>query len=199
MTQALVPSCYFPPISYFKLLNEFDEVSIEVFENYKKQSYRNRCEILGANGVLSLIIPIRHTGVRVIKDIKISYAEDWQSLHIKSMKSAYQRSPYFEYYEDKFLKLFEKKPEFLVDWNFETLELCKDLLQWDFQYSKTSEYQEDFVGKDYRDDFSPKKPMEVSLPKYHQVFDDRFEFQPNLSIFDLICNLGPEALSYLKN
>ncbi len=199
MTKALLPSCYFPPISYFKTFIDFEQVEIEIFENYIKQTYRNRCEILSANGVLDLVIPIQHTGERIMKDLTISYAEDWQTLHIKSMKSAYQRSPYFEYYEDKFMSLFQKKTKYLIDWNFETLALCQDLLQWDFEYRKSSKYEKNFEGKDFRQDFSPKKPQPLSLQKYNQVFDDRFEFQSNLSIFDLLCNLGPEAQSYLKN
>ncbi len=198
MFTIILPSCYFPPISYFLAISRAEQLYIESHENYIKQTYRNRCDILGANGILSLIIPIQHTGKRVMKDIEIAYDYNWQNQHLKSLKSAYQRSPYFEYYEEDILKIYEDSPKFLLDWNLTSLEICKKILKWDFEYFATSSYQVYEQGEDLRALFSPKKPLNTELSTYHQVFEDRFEFQKNLSILDLICNLGPESYTYLN-
>ena len=103
----LLPIFYLPPIYWFsKFLNE-DQISLEQWENFPKQTYRNRTNIYGANGKLSLVIPIKHTGKRQMKDIEISYAENWQKIHWKSIKTAYQSSPYFEFYEDKLGEIYK--------------------------------------------------------------------------------------------
>lgn len=108
----LLPVFYLPPISWFsEFLKEENEVVLEQFENFPKQTYRNRTNVYGANGKLSLIIPIHHTGERCFKNLEISYVEDWQKLHWKSIKNAYQSSPYFEFYEDKLEKIFSEKPK----------------------------------------------------------------------------------------
>ncbi len=176
-----------------------DSICIDIYENRVKQSYRNRCEILGANGPLNLIIPIKHEGHRTMKDIKICYDNSWQKIHWKSLQSAYQRSPYFEYYEHKIAPLFEKQPPFLINWNASLLSFCMEVLQRDYPIvSSTSYIPPESSMDDYRDDFSPKKAKQNVYTPYSQVFEDRFSFQENLSIFDLICNKGPETQTYIK-
>src|SRR5690606_30225146 len=97
----IFPAFYFGPISYFAQLIQQDEIQLEAFENYPKQTYRNRCFIQGANGKLRLVIPISHDGVRTFKDIKVSEDYPWRKEHLKSLESAYRSSPYYEYYEDR--------------------------------------------------------------------------------------------------
>lgn len=196
----LLPVFYLPPISWFsEFLNEENEVVLEQFENFPKQTYRNRTNIYGANGKLSLIIPIHHTGKRCIKDIEISYAEDWQKLHWKSIKNAYQSSPYFEYYEDKLEKIFSEKPKFLSEFNLTALEIILKILKSEKEYSFTEEYVKSPEINDFRDHFSAKNESEYHMDEYYQTFSDKLGFIKDLSIIDLICNIGPESATYIKN
>lgn len=196
----LLPVFYLPPISWFsEFLNEENEVVLEQFENFPKQTYRNRTNIYGANGKLSLIIPIHHTGKRCIKDIEISYAEDWQKLHWKSIKNAYQSSPYFEYYEDKLEKIFSEKPKFLLEFNLTALEIILKILKSEKEYSFTEEYVKSPEINDFRDHFSAKNESEYQMDEYYQTFSDKLGFIKDLSIIDLICNIGPESATYIKN
>lgn len=196
----LLPVFYLPPISWFsEFLNEENEVVLEQFENFPKQTYRNRTNIYGANGKLSLIIPIHHTGKRCIKDIEISYAEDWQKLHWKSIKNAYQSSPYFEYYEDKLEKIFSEKPKFLLEFNLTALEIILKILKSEKEYFFTEEYIKSPEINDFRDHFSAKNESEYQMDEYYQTFSDKLGFIKDLSIIDLICNIGPESATYIKN
>ena len=171
----------------------------EQHENFPKQTYRNRTNIYGANGKLSLIIPLSHNGKRVVKDLEISYAEDWQKLHWKSIKTAYQSTPYFEFYEDHFAPLYEKKEKFLIDFNLRSLESVMKVLKAKKAHSLNSEYQKNPEETDFRNLFSAKKESEYEMPEYYQNFSDKYGFIKDLSIIDLIFSKGPESRSYLKN
>ena len=136
----LLPIFYLPPIYWFsKFLNE-DQISLEQWENFPKQTYRNRTNIYGANGKLSLVIPIKHTGKRLMKDIEISYAENWQKIHWKSIKTAYQSSPYFEFYEDKLGEIYNTDEPLLAKFNLRALEIIQDILKTEKSFSLTEEY-----------------------------------------------------------
>jgi hypothetical protein len=195
----VLPCFYFPPVSYFESWINSENIYLEQWENFPKQTYRNRCMIQGANGKLPLIIPIEHSGARILKDIKISYASSWQKLHIKSLQSAYQRSPYFEYYEDNLLKLLKKKETFLLDLNLKTLQWACSILKFECTYTLTEEYAKNTKFIDARESFNAKKESPYKNKKYIQVFSDRFEFMNDLSIIDLICNLGPKSATYITN
>lgn len=196
----LLPLFYLPPISWFSvLLNDDKAITFEQYENFPKQTYRNRTNIFGANGKLSLIIPIHHNGKRVLKDIEISYAENWQKLHWKSIKTAYQSSPYFEFYEEKLKKIFETEEKFLVKFNLRTLEIIFKLLKIEKAYSLNSEYSNLPDCENYRESFSAKSPSEFEMEEYYQTFSDKLGFIKDLSIIDLLCNKGPESLTYIKN
>lgn len=194
----VLPNFYFAPISYFHQWLNAKKVSLEKFENFPKQTYRNRTIIQGPNGRLSLIIPINHCGVRTFKDIEISYADNWQNIHWKSLKSSYQSSPYFEYYEDKLQSLFETKEKFLFDLNLKTLQWVSEVLKLNLDYEFTTEYLQTPDEIDLRNSFNAKKSSNFNNPEYIQVFSDRFEFMNDLSILDLICNFGPKLTTYIK-
>ncbi|MDO4224562.1 MAG: WbqC family protein [Bergeyella zoohelcum] len=196
----LLPIFYLPPISWFaEFLDEKNEVVLEQWEHFPKQTYRNRANIYGANGKLSLIIPIHHNGKRAMKDIEISYAENWQNLHWKSIKTAYQSSPYFEFYEDKLQSIFEIKELNLLKFNLKVLEIIQRILKTEKAYSLTEEYIKEPKEEDFRERFSAKKPTEYETAEYYQTFSDKMGFVEDLSILDLLCNKGPETLSYIKN
>lgn len=194
-----LPNFYFGPVSYFMTWANSENIWLEQWENFPKQTYRNRCVIQGANGRLPLIVPIEHSKVRVIKDIKISYASAWQKLHWKSLQSSYQSSPYFEYYEDGLRPVFERKETFLFDLNLKTLEWVSKILKVNYSFQLTEEYYKNPPMADYRNFFSAKKTGEFINEEYIQVFSDRFEFMNDLSILDLICNIGPKSATYIKH
>ena len=200
MKAKLLPIFYLPPISWFsEFLEDNAEVIFEQHENFPKQTYRNRTNIYGANGKLSLIIPLSHNGKRMVKDLEISYAEDWQKLHWKSIKTAYQSTPYFEFYEDHFAPLYEKKEKFLIDFNLRSLENVMKVLKAEKAHSLNSEYHKNTESADFRNRFSAKKESEYEMPEYFQNFSEKYGFIKDLSIIDLIFSKGPESRTYLKN
>ena len=200
MSQVLLPLFYLPPISWFSIfIKQENEIIFEQFENFPKQTYRNRTNIYGANGKLPLIIPIHHNGKRVLKETQISYAENWQKLHWKSIKTAYQSSPYFEFYEDRLAQIFLKQEKFLIDFNLNALDVLQKILKTEKAYSLNNEYQKNPEPLDYREKFSAKVNSDADLEIYYQIFAERYGFIKDLSVVDLLCNKGPEALSYINS
>ena len=197
----ILPSVYFGPINYYSILAKTKIVEIDIFENFQKQTYRNRCSIYGANGLLKLIVPIKHKSEKKqIKDIVISYAENWQQLHWRSIKNVYQSSPYFEYYEDDIAPLYLNKTKYLIDLNEQAQSIVTSMLKIEPEIKLSKAYVKDCIDKiDYRNEFG-KKPTSISIintPRYIQVFEEKFGFLPNLSIIDLLFNLGPNSKEYL--
>ncbi|MCG7280289.1 WbqC family protein [Chryseobacterium taklimakanense] len=196
----LLPIFYLPPVSWFSVfLHQDSEVVFEQYENFPKQTYRNRANIYGANGKLSLIIPIHHNGKRAMKDIEISYSENWQHLHWKSIKNAYQSSPYFEFYEDHLKQIFDSEEKSLIKFNLRALEIILKLLKTEKAYSLNDEYARNPAEINYREKFSAKQPSEFEMEEYYQTFSDKLGFLADLSILDLLCNKGPESLTYIQN
>ncbi|HUH35366.1 MAG TPA: WbqC family protein [Moheibacter sp.] len=194
------PLFYFGPVSYFAALNQAKDFSFERQENFPKQTYRNRCYIHGANGKLRLGIPIVHDGTRKFKDLKVSKDFNWQKEHFKSIESAYRSSPYFEYYEDEIRPIFDQKLAFLWDINWMTFELINQKLKLNLNVQFTEHYLEVPMEEDFRTQFNPKiHPDQNLFPKYSQVFEEKFDFLPDLSILDLLCNEGPHSATYLEN
>ena len=200
MQKILFPIFYLPPISWFSLfLDENIEAEFEQYENFPKQTYRNRANIFGANGKLSLIIPIQHDGKRVMKDIQVSQAENWKNLHWKSIKNAYQSSPYFEYYEDKLKAIFENEESSILKFNVNAIQILLKILKSEKAYDLNTQYSEKPEAIDFRNKFSAKSPEKYNFEEYYQTFSDKLGFLEDLSIIDLICNKGPESATYLKN
>ena len=196
----LLPLFYLPPISWFSVfLRENAEIVFEQFESFPKQTYRNRTAVYGANGRLLLIIPVKHNGTRTINEIEVSHRDSWEKIHWKSIKTAYQRSPYFEYYEDQLEQIFNFKTNSLFAFNLNALKIIQKILKTDKGYSFTEEYFRNPTEENYREKFSPKKEQEFILEEYYQTFTEKFGFQEDLSIIDLLCNKGPESLTYIKN
>lgn len=198
----LISTAYFPPILYYSWLLRNHELKVEQFETYPKQSYRNRCNILTANGLQALIVPvIKNSGVKTLsKDIKISYETPWQQLHWRSLKTAYSGSPFFLYYQDELQEFYKTKAVFLMDMNETIINLINSMMEWEVKIERTAYFEfpnEVSVLEDKRYSLSPKDSQKLGLESYIQVFSDQFPFVENLSILDLIFNLGPEAESYL--
>lgn len=204
MKTSLLHPMYFGCIAQYVAVAQSEAIVFENEDNYQKQTYRNRTYIYGANGKLLLTIPIKHTGKeegrQLYKDVRIENDFAWQDLHRKSIETAYRTSPFFEYYEDEFIHLFEKKKEFLLDFNYECMQVVLDCLQIDSGYSKTNTYQKDPENiADLRYLVAAKKEKAFPLTSYIQVFSEKHGFLPNLSILDLLFNEGTNALTYLEN
>lgn len=198
--KVLLPLFYLPPISWFSVFLQHDaEVTLEQFENFPKQTYRNRTVIYGANGKLALIIPILHNGKKTINEIEVSQRENWQKLHWKSIKNAYQSSPYFEFYEDQLAQIFTFETQSLCQFNLNALQIIQKILKTEKAYSLNEEFTKTPAEVDFRNKFSAKKESEFEMEEYYQTFSDKLGFEKDLSILDLICNKGPESLTYLRN
>ena len=243
--KALLSSTYFGPIQWYQKLNRYDECLIERHESFIKQTYRNRMLIPTTNGPLSLTIPTNHNTSLAMKDIRISDHANWRHVHWNALLSAYGESPFFEYYQDDIRPFYEKKYEFLFDFNMEITEKMIELLDIRPKISITNEYiqneelkvksieseelkvkSEEFKGLanhkvqssnlkvqskevrskevqsivDFREAIRPKKPLpdaEFESRRYYQVYEQKFGFQPNMSILDLLFNEGNEAIFYL--
>ncbi len=194
---------YFGSISKYVAIAQSGEVVFEDHDNYQKQTYRNRTYIYGANGKLLLTIPVKHLGKnnrQLYRDIRIENDFPWQQTHWRSIETAYRTSPFFEYYEDEFAHLFKKKKTFLLDFNYECIEIILECLQLDRNYTKTNTYIKDaVVHRDMRYLVNARKEKSVLLEKYIQVFSEKHGFIQNLSILDLLFNEGTNALTYLEN
>lgn len=193
---------YFPNLAHFLAIVNADEVVLEMDDNFLKQTYRNRTYIYAANGKLGLNIPVIHSqkNRQKYRDVKIYNQDHWQSLHWKSLLSAYRTSPFFEYYEDELQPLFTEKTEFLLDFNLKCFETICDCLQLELNTSKTETYQKFIEDKtDFRYLVNAKKETAYNFETYTQVFNSKHGFIPNLSILDLLFNEGPNALNYLES
>ncbi len=197
----LLSTAYLPPIQYVALLYKYGSAKIEIWEHYKKQTYRNRATILSANGPLDLIMPLeKDAGSKtLLKDVRIAYHDRWNAEHWNAICSAYNSSPYFEYYKEDFERFFTQQFTFLIDYNLELLNCILQLLHIQCDCSFTNDFTKpDTQSDDFRYSISPKIRPLIDTPRYTQVFEDKFDFAPNLSILDLLCNEGPEAKEYLK-
>ena len=173
------------------------EIWLEACENYVKQSYRNRCRIATANGVETLSIPVEgNSGQKnPIRDVRISSHGNWQQTHWRAITSAYMNSPFFEYYQDDFRPFYENKWTFLWDYNLELLTLILRLLEIDPAIKQTEKYQFEFPEVyDFREIIHPKKDPIFTTGSYYQVFENKFGFLPDLSIIDLLFNMGNESI-----
>lgn len=196
----LIHPTYFPSISHFAAMAQSGKITFEMEDNFQKQTNRNRMYIYSPNGIQLLNIPIKHSNTvhQKTKDIKIEQAFDWQKQHFKSLEAAYRSSPFFEYFEADIAPIFEKKYDFLMDLNFEVIEVVAKCLRMDLAYKKTTEYFKEAEGfADYRFLANGKKDASQFEP-YPQVFEEKAGFLNNLSVLDLLFNEGRYAMDYLK-
>lgn len=197
----LIHSTYFPSISNFVAIAKAETITFEVEDNFQKQTNRNRMYIYSPNGLQLLNIPVKHSSKphQKFKDTRIEQAFDWQKQHFKSLEAAYRTSPFFEYFEDDIRPLYNKKHEFMMDLNFEAMEIVTSCLGMDFKYDKTAEYFHEAAEnvQDYRYLVNGKKDTAQFEP-YTQVFEEKHDFLNNLSILDLLFNEGRYAMEYLK-
>jgi len=208
--KVLLSSAYLAPVQYYAKITCYEEIIIEKYESYLKQSYRTRTTILGANGLLQLSLPVAGgpKAKGIICDLRLSYDHNWQKEHWAGIKSAYGNSPFFEYYRDELAPFFHlKKWSFLIDFNSE----IQDTILKSLNFTPNLHYSTGYIKEntipidtdDFRYRIHPKPQKQATDPSfqpvsYLQVFNDRWGFVPNLGILDLLFNEGPNALTLLK-
>ncbi|MCR4602770.1 MAG: WbqC family protein [Prevotella sp.] len=202
----LLSTTYFGPIQWYQKLYRAKQAIIERHESFQKQTYRNRCLIATAQGVQALTVPVTApaNGDRGIAAMRISDHGNWRHLHWQAITSAYGDSPFLEYYEDDLRPFFfERRWEYLFDFNYDICQKICQLIDIRPQLATSPSYIKDVDTHqltDYRSAISPKHPADDPffnpLP-YYQVFSHQQGFIPNLSILDLLLNMGPESIFYL--
>ena len=187
----VLPSAYLPPVSWFASIVRGEPIFIEQHENYQKQTIRNRCTIDSPNGALHLSIPIDRStftnGKCPMKDIKISTHTDWQRQHWYAIETTYFNSPFFEYLQDDFRPFYNREWTFLMDFNEALIYKCMEILDIQPKMSRTVEY----TGTT---PLAPSEPKSAPFKPYYQVFQHKHGFLPDLSIIDLIFNMGNESI-----
>ncbi|MEY2793884.1 MAG: hypothetical protein RJA76_1876 [Bacteroidota bacterium] len=188
---------YLPSIEYISLLNRSNGIIFEQFDSFTKQTYRNRCTILTANGVQNLVVPIQHgSGQKIqVKDIQIDYSQGWQRQHIGAIQSSYGKSAYFEHFAPLFFDVYQKKSKYLLDLNIEFIDLVNKILGLNFTYNLSN----DFLSEQsiYFNLISPKKVLKLKNKyQYRQCFGS--EFVGGLSVLDLLMNCGREGIQIIS-
>lgn len=196
----LYPS-YFPNIAFFTVFAQSDEIIWEIQGNYQKQTFRNRTYICNDRGKHILSIPISNAGTskgkQLNRNVLIDNCYPWQRQHWRTLETAYRTSPYFEFYEDEIKPLYDAEFKYLMDFNLKTIEIICDCLQLEMPNTKTEIFKLERED-DYRQLVQVKSKTQLVQADYVQVFGDRHGFTPNLSILDVIFNLGPNTTAYLK-
>ncbi len=206
MNTALLSTTYFGPVQWYQKLYRYDQVLIEQHETFQKQTFRNRCLIATTQGIQVLTVPVSTGDSHAIKDVRVSDHGNWRHLHWQALQSAYGDSPFFEYYADDLWPFFEKRWDFLLDFNEAIRQKMCELLDIHPQVGYTSDYQhidsQHSTLNDFRTAIDPKHPVADAdfIPRrYYQVFEQKHGFLPNLSILDLLFNMGPESIYYLQS
>ena len=213
---ATLSSTYFGPVQWYQKLLRYDRVYIEQCDSFVKQTYRNRCLIATTNGVQALTIPIEHGTLTIehsssvannvqwsmfnVQSMKISSHGNWRHLHWQAIQSAYGESPFFEFYEDDLRPFFTEQWEYLYDFNEAIRRKMCELLDIQPVIELTNEYQHQ-PENDFREVIRPKRPLpdpDFHPQAYYQVYRQKHGFLPNLSILDLLLNMGPESIFYLQ-
>ncbi len=203
----IYPCLYNAPLVYYALiLHEHKPFVVEHYDHYTKQTFRNRCSILGGNGTMDIVVPVvkNHGKKTLMKDVLIDYDSSWQAVHWKSIHSAYASSPFFEYVADYYEPYYSKRYKYLADLNCDLLFTTLELLNFDLTFTKSDDFTPLDSMDDLRDTIHPKKAFKVGSMvytpfPYQQVFSDRHGFKDNLSILDLLFNEGQNAAMILKN
>ena len=199
MQYPLLSTAYLPPIEYVAHIANAGGATLEQHEHFVKQTYRNRAVILGANGPLPLIIPLKKgkNSQQVITQTEIDYSTNWQRIHWQAIVSAYNSSPFFEFYADDFVPLYKEQYQYLFEYNTMLISVLLRLLKVKAELHFTEEFIPPPVhNNDHRFQISPKEPNCYTGKNYRQVFSEKFDFQPNLSAMDLLFCMGPKAGEY---
>ena len=195
----LIHPTYFPSISHYVAMAKADSITLEMEDNFQKQTNRNRMYIYSPNGLQLLNIPVKHLGQnhQKTRDIQLETSFDWQKQHFKSLETAYRSSPFFEFFEDMMMPIFEKDYKFLMDLNLDTMAIMSKCIGIKTKFRQTEEFLKETDLVDFRNLAAGKKDQTEITP-YTQVFGEKHGFINNLSVLDLLFNEGRYSLDYLK-
>ena len=196
----LIHPTYFPSISHYVAMAKADSITLEMEDNFQKQTNRNRMYIYSANGLQLLNIPVKHlkNNHQMSKDIQLETEFDWQKQHFKSLEAAYRSSPFFEFFEDLIMPVFEKDYKFLMDVNLDTMNIISKCIGIKTKFLQTEEFHKETDLLDFRNLAAGKKDQTEVTP-YTQVFGEKYGFINNLSVLDLLFNEGRYSIEYLKS
>lgn len=197
--KALLSTTYFGPIQWYQKLYRAEYVVIEQWESFQKQTYRNRCLIATTQGIQALTVPVVRGETSLMKDIRISDHGNWRHLHWNALQSAYGESPFFDYYQDDIRPFYEQHWTYLLDFNEAIRARMCELIDITPEVSLSKVFNAK-ADDDFREAINPKHPAPDAdfIPKaYYQVYQQKHGFLPNLSILDLLMNMGPESIFYL--
>jgi len=197
-SSCIIEPHYLPSLAYFHLVNGTDVIYLDVESKFVKQTYRNRCRVLLSNKIGQLVIPIKHNSLgRTLADVKIDYTENWHAVHWKTIKSAYGKTPFFEHYAPFFEQAYLNPPVYLIDFVVNQLKLCFKLLGWKKEIVLANTLSDLNVDESFKNQIHSKKSkFEFTSNSYHQAFGD--VFSGNLSVIDLLFNIGPEASDFIR-
>lgn len=204
MKNLVLSTAYFPPVSYLKVIAGADRVYIEYHENYLKQTYRNRCEIPASNGILSLTVPVKEGSFHktAVRDLQIDYTGEWVRTHLRALKAAYNSSAFYEFYIDDISTILNSGHRYLLDMNMEILLKMCEMTGVEAEISFTDQFVHSYADvADFRQTITPgnrKKKISLNETPYFQVFSEKLGFIPDMSILDLLFNMGPESWSLLR-
>lgn len=203
LSKNLIIPTYLPSIALAAVMSQADHLVLEVCDNYQKQSYRNRTYINTANGSLTLSIPVKHnsgSGHKKTADAMIENSFLWQRQHWRSIQIAYRSSPFFEFYEDELLQLFDVKYKKLTDFNISGIKILMEMIGITTAISTSTSYEKNSVLDDYRDwAMAKNERVPIHIPTYNQVFNDKHDFNPKVTVLDVLFNLGPQTKDYLQS
>ena len=195
-----ISSAYLPPVEYFSLIFNADNILVEREENYHKQTYRNRCCILSASGIQTLVVPVYLGSFHKtpMREIRIDYSKRWQQVHLRALTASYRSSPFYEFYFEEIERIILENHELLIDLNSSLLNTAMKILGFEKTFGVTDSFiPPGKMDNDFRYTVSPKKKSVYTQKEYTQVFKYNNQFTGGLSISDLIFNMGPEAVNYL--
>ncbi|MFN2378629.1 MAG: WbqC family protein [Bacteroidales bacterium] len=204
MKKLILSTAYFPPVSYLKAMAGADRVYIEYHENYLKQTYRNRCQIPASNGILSLTVPVKEGSFHktAVRDLQIDYSGEWVRTHLRALKAAYNSSAFYEFYIDEISTILNSGNRYLLDMNMELLLKMCEMTGVEAEITHTDQFVHSYTDMvDFRETITPgnrKKNSARDETPYFQVFSDKLGFIPDMSILDLLFNMGPESWSLLR-
>ena len=197
--EVLLSTTYFGPIQWYQKLYRAERVVMEQWESFQKQTYRNRCLIATTQGIQALTVPVVRGETSLMKDIRISDHGNWRHLHWNALQSAYGESPFFDYYQDDIRPFYEQRWTYLLDFNEAIRARMCELVDITPEVTLSKVFNAK-ANDDFREAINPKHPAPDPdfIPKpYYQVYQQKYGFLPNLSILDLLMNMGPESIFYL--
>jgi hypothetical protein len=195
-----ISSAYLPPVEYFSLMHNADNILVEREENYQKQTYRNRCCILSANCIQTLTVPVYLGSFHKtpIKEIRIDYSKRWQQVHLRAFTASYGSAPFYEFYFEDFERIILENHELLIDLNSSLMLVAMKIIGLEKNIVLTDAFiPPGKTDNDFRYEITPKKKSAFAQREYTQVFKHNNQFTGGLSIIDLIFNAGPESINYL--